>query len=101
MFSALAFCWRQVAGWRFGVSVTERCTGGASGTCRLPGEGKISDWDPLFSFVLLDNLAAVRWSAAVTGAIGTVYSRTMSFGPIVGTPSLKHPSIRAFAVVHF
>jgi hypothetical protein len=27
---------------------------------RLPGEGKISNWDPLFSFVLLDNLADIE-----------------------------------------
>src|SRR5258708_40308733 len=34
-------------------------------------------------------------------AFGTVYPRTVSFDPIVRTPSLWHPLIRAFAVVHF
>jgi hypothetical protein len=43
----------------------------------------------------------INRSRLTRGAIGTVYSRTMSFDPIVSAPSLQHPSIRAFAVVHF
>lgn len=35
--------------------------GGPKNSCATSsGEGKISDWDPLFSFVLLDNLADIE-----------------------------------------